>query len=138
VQLPPSLSFAEGVVSEFLTALRDRFAGLVVCEPRHASWFTPQAEQLLTSFQIARVAADPAVVPQAGKPGGSATLVYYRLHGSPRVYFSAYGDEFLQVVDDQMRAVAEYSVPAWCIFDNTAEGEATRNAVNVWSRLKTL
>ena len=41
-------------------------------------------------------AADPAVVPPAAEPGGWDGLVYYRLHGSPKVYYSAYPDEHLE------------------------------------------
>jgi uncharacterized protein YecE (DUF72 family) len=44
---------------------------------------------------VARVAADPAVVPEAVRPGGWTGLVYYRLHGSPRIYYSAYAPEYL-------------------------------------------
>lgn len=54
----------------------------LVCEPRHASWFTPEAEETLIELEVARVAADPARVPAAGEPGGWPGLVYFRLHGS--------------------------------------------------------
>ncbi len=39
VQLPPKLSFDEGVAREFFATLREVYAGFVVVEPRHASWF---------------------------------------------------------------------------------------------------
>ncbi len=42
VQLPPSLNWSESLTIEFFSALRRRFAGLVVCEPRHLSWFRPE------------------------------------------------------------------------------------------------
>ncbi|HUR55701.1 MAG TPA: DUF72 domain-containing protein, partial [Gemmataceae bacterium] len=80
VQLPPSLAFAAGVAGQFFEALRSRFDGDVVFEPRHPSWFEPAAERLVTGSRVARVAADPAVVPAAGEPGGWDGLVYYRLH----------------------------------------------------------
>ena len=67
-----------------------RTQGDVACEPRHRSWFTAEAERLLSGFRIARVAADPAVVPAAAEPGGWPGLAYYRLHGSPRMYRSPY------------------------------------------------
>ena len=70
IQLPPSLRFTEPLAQTFLTALRTRFHGSVVCEPRHQSWFSPAAEQLLHAFQVARVAADPARVPAAAVPAG--------------------------------------------------------------------
>ena len=67
-------------------------------EPRHASWFDPAADRLVTQYRVARVAADPAVVPAAAEPGGWDGLVYYRLHGSPKVYYSAYPDEYLEAL----------------------------------------
>src|SRR3954464_4905484 len=63
VQLPPSLSFQEGIADRFLRGLRERVRGGLVCEPRHRSWFTPEVEALLRELHIARVAADPALVP---------------------------------------------------------------------------
>jgi uncharacterized protein YecE (DUF72 family) len=87
VQLPPSLVYDPRIAADFFAALRRRFAGAVACEPRHRTWFDPPAERLLTEFQVARVAADPAVVPAAAPPGGGDGLVYNRLHGSPEMYY---------------------------------------------------
>ncbi len=94
-QLPPSLQFEPQIVKKFLKLLRDRFAGHVVWEPRHPSWFGDDATDLLISYEIARVAADPAVVSEAAVPGGCTGLVYFRLHGSPRRYYSSYDEHFL-------------------------------------------
>lgn len=135
VQLPPSLAFDNRVVGDFFTTLRQCFAGQVVCEPRHVSWFTPEADQLLSEFQVARVAADPSLVPQASIPGGWRGLVYYRLHGSPRTYYSAYSTDFLNTLAVSMIESATRSVPVWCIFDNTAAGAATSNALTLLERL---
>ena len=63
VQLPPKLSFDEGVAHEFFTTLRELHRGAVVLEPRHPSWFTASVDRLLRSFEIARAAADPPKVP---------------------------------------------------------------------------
>src|SRR5829696_9169777 len=57
VQLPPSLRFEDGVADTFLSELRSRVEGPLVCEPRHASWFTPEVEALLVELRIAHVAA---------------------------------------------------------------------------------
>lgn len=130
VQLPPSLAFDPGVAKAFFGQLRERFSGGVVCEPRHATWFTPAVDQLLSDFQVGRVAADPAPVPAAAEPGGWEGLVYYRLHGSPRIYYSAYSEEYLDALAARLRATG-----GWCIFDNTAAGEATRNALGLQARL---
>ncbi len=134
VQLPPSLAFDTRIVGDFFTTVRRQYDADVVCEPRHASWFAAEPETLLASFKVARIAADPAVVPQAAEPGGWTGLVYYRLHGSPEMYRSAY-------TPDRLRAIAVSLVNAvetattWCIFDNTALGAATSDALAVVERI---
>src|ERR1700733_758578 len=47
VQLPPSQSFDATVVTAFLDLVRQVYNGPVVCEPRHATWFSPSAASLL-------------------------------------------------------------------------------------------
>lgn len=130
VQLPPSLAFTPDTVSKFFRAFRERFSGLVVCEPRHASWFSPDAERLLTEFQVARAAADPALNQQAAGPGGWDRLAYYRLHGAPRMYYSTYSEDYLDNLAHSLSAAA-VTAEVWCIFDNTVEGAATINALGL-------
>ena len=115
----------------FFAELRERYAGEVACEPRHESWFRPNVERLLESFRVARVAADPAVASAATEPGGWDGLAYYRLHGTPRIYYSAYPPEFLRDVERRIAAMARPGADLWCIFDNTAEGHAVPNALEV-------
>jgi uncharacterized protein YecE (DUF72 family) len=135
VQLPPTLKFDAAVATAFFTSLRDRFGGATVCEPRHPTWFEPAADQILTRCRVARVAADPAVVPAAAEPGGWGGLVYRRLHGSPKVYYSDYTAEYRAALADRMVREAA-TAPVWCIFDNTADGHATVNALDVLVRTR--
>ncbi len=135
VQLPPSLDFDAAVAGGFFCALRDRTAVPVACEPRHASWFTAEADALLAGAGAARVAADPARVPEAGEPGGAPDTVYYRLHGSPRIYYSAYDEAYLAALAARLREHSDAGRRAWCIFDNTAAGAATANALDLLARL---
>lgn len=139
VQLPPSLEFVPAAAASFFAALRRRFAGALVCEPRHPGWFGAEADALLVDLEVARVAADPApgAVPAsvAAAPGGWSGLVYLRLHGSPRIYHSQYSADAL---DGYARALARHllrGVPTWCIFDNTAAGAATIDALALQQRL---
>ena len=131
VQLPGSLEFKQRIAREFFAALRARHAGAVVLEPRNVSWFTPAAELLLQEYRIARAAADPPVVPAAAEPGGWPGFVYYRLHGSPRMYFSSYSDDYLNTLASHLRMLARTDIPVWCVFDNTAYGVATGNALEL-------
>ena len=132
VQLPPRLSFDEGVAREFLTTLRELHRGPVVLEPRHAGWFTSAADRLLCDFEVARVGADPPKASeQAARPGGWPGLLYWRLHGAPRTYYSEYTESWLQAFKDQLQSYQGVTrdTEAWVIFDNTALGHATANAV---------
>lgn len=134
VQLPPGLAFDAAVAEPFFAALRGRFDGDVVVESRHPSWFQATAERLMVNSRLSRVAADPAVVDAAGLPGGWGGLVYYRLHGSPKKYYSDYPAEYLAALAAKLAAAAR-SAPVWCVFDNTAAGAATANALGLLDRL---
>jgi len=133
VQLPPSLTFDAAIADAFFGVFRDGYAGMAALEPRHPTWFTSGAERLLVAHRIARVAADPARSLDAGEPGGSPDVIYYRLHGSPRVYYSAYDKPYLDRLAAKLRAHARAGTTTFCIFDNTVLGAATLNALDVYT-----
>ena len=135
VQLPPSLAYDAGVAHSFFESVRARYAGGLVLEPRHPTWFTDEVEQFLVATRVGRVAADPPCGPVATEPGGWSGIVYYRLHGSPRIYYSNYEDAYLDSLATTLLAHARSGVPVWCIFDNTAHDHATTNALDLVRRL---
>lgn len=134
VQLPPSLAFEPRVAARAFALMCGAFAGRVVCEPRHPSWFTSSADALLVRFEVARVAADPPPVAGADVPGGWRGLSYFRLHGSPRTYWSTYDSLYLARLADRVRDAA-FTHDVWCVFDNTASGAAIENAWELSQRL---
>ena len=119
VQLPPSFAF-DSSRSPFFTELRSRFEwrSRARAETRvrglRATW-----KQFLFEHRVARVAADPARVPAAAGPADIDRIVYIRLHGSPRVYYSAYPPNSRRVRGGAWTKAAR-GVSTWCIFDNTA------------------
>jgi uncharacterized protein YecE (DUF72 family) len=134
VQLPPKLAFDAEIAESFFTGFGARARARLACEPRHPSWFDAEADRLLDRLGIARVAADPAVVPAAAEPGGWRGLAYWRLHGSPVTYRSSYEDR----LDDyaaRIRAEIDQGREAWCMFDNTLSAFATVNALELMERL---
>ena len=135
VQLPPKLVFDPAVAEEFFKELRGRTAMPIVCEPRHESWFGEPADRLLQSYEVARVAADPARVASAGEPGGWRGMSYYRLHGSPKMYYSAYATDFIAALAARVKEDAANRRNVWVIFDNTTLGAATRNALELAEEL---
>src|ERR1700712_4383813 len=136
VQLPPKLVFEEGTAREFFETVRELHSGQMVVEPRHASWFAPAVGRLLREFEVARAMADP---PQgsalAGEPGGWTGLRYYRLHGSPRKYWSAYEDDFLKDLAKKLKA-EKRAKEVWVVFDNTASNHALGNAIALREMLR--
>jgi uncharacterized protein YecE (DUF72 family) len=130
VQLPPSLKFGASA-PRFFDMLRNRFEGEVVCEPRHASWFERTADDVLEHFHVARVIADPPRIPAATEAGGWRELSYRRMHGSPRIYYSKYTTDAIAEIASGMTRDPKSAKSRWCIFDNTALGEATGNAFDL-------
>jgi uncharacterized protein YecE (DUF72 family) len=130
VQLPPKLAFDARVAEDFFTRLRQRFSCMLAVEARHPSWFLDGSTDLLRERGITRVIADPP----AGQPGPhvpTTSTIYARLHGTPRVYYSSYPDEYLQALAADMAEHTAAGRDVWCIFDNTASGAAVPNALSV-------
>ena len=126
VQLPPSLIFVEQTAAGFFDRLQGELHAACACEPRHPSWFTPQADALLTGLRVARVAADPARCPEAALPGGWRGLIYARWHGSPAMYRSSYAAAALAAHADLARLG-----DSWTFYDNTMLGAATADALGL-------
>jgi len=129
IQTPPGLAFDKTRTGAFLDACKAQIDASIVLEPRHDSWFTAAADHWLASRRVARVAADPEPAPGAGLPGGSEGQVYFRLHGSPHMYRSAYGTDRLKTILQRVAAAGEVGAERWVIFDNTASGAAAADAL---------
>jgi uncharacterized protein YecE (DUF72 family) len=135
IQLPPSLRFDDRLAAEFFAALRERTEVDIALEPRHATWFTADAEELMITHRIALVAADPSRDPSDGpgnipRPGGWPGIRYFRLHGSPQTYYSAYEPAFLETLAKQI-STESANQTTWIVFDNTAVGHAFANALEL-------
>ena len=84
---------------------------------------------------VSCVWADPA--PIAGiEPVHTPGLLYIRLHGSPRIYYSAYEAPFLDAVLARVIEAQSTNTEVWCMFDNTAAGEAIPNALALMKSLR--
>ena len=133
IQLPPGLSCDMAAAEAFFALFRNLYSGPAACEPRHPSWFDAKVGSMLKAYRISRVIADPAPAPDASRPGGFNGLLYIRLHGSPRMYYSSYTaqklDEIAATLSD---SAAEHR---WCVFDNTASGAALENALDLRERM---
>ena len=129
LQLPPSLAFDARIATTFFGVLRRRYSGEVACEPRHASWFSANLDALWQRYALAHVVADPAPTAADHPPGSTAPLRYWRLHGSPRTYYSSYNDAALRALVAEVSAGTPAGARAWVMFDNTAHGHAITDAL---------
>ena len=134
VQLPPKLDFDARVAADFFARLQDSFGCMIACEARHPGWFGEAATELLRERAVTRVIADPAKG-QEGPHVPTTGSIYARLHGSPRIYYSAYTPEYLARLAQDMAVHAAAGRSVWMIFDNTASGAALANALEVQSQL---
>lgn len=129
IQLPPSLAVSDAAISA-LQALAHRTATPIALESRHLSWFTAPVTSLMSDSGIALVIADPAIAPpieQRPRP----RLAYFRLHGTPRIYWSPYDDEQLRYWTQQIDQAAHHVQDIWVVFDNTAAGHALPDALRL-------
>jgi uncharacterized protein YecE (DUF72 family) len=82
------------------------------------------------------VLADPVRDERAQRPGGWPGLIYLRLHGSPRMYYSAYEPALITALAARIEAALHEGRSLWCIFDNTAAGAAAHNALALQQALQ--
>ena len=77
------------------------------------------------------MAADPPLLYTDLRPSGYPHLVYFRLHGSPRVYWSSYSDDFLHPLSEQVCDRLKAGEQVWVSFDNTAAGAGATDALRL-------
>ena len=135
VQLPPSLAFDDAVAPAFFASLRQSTPAPLACEPRHRTWFTEAAAGAMARHGVSFVRADPNPV-GLPPPVGGTEMTYVRLHGSPVLYRSAYPDEVLAAEAEALRESVRHGQTAWVVFDNTAQGEAVPNALDLLARVE--
>ena len=136
LQLPPSHRLDLRVASTFFRMLRRRSDAPLACEPRHASWFTPEATALLERYAVARVTADPPIAAASDPAGRASRWSYWRMHGTPRMYYSDYPEETLRHLAHDVAPRRMAPVVPWVIFDNTALGHAVANAARLQDILR--
>lgn len=96
-------------------------------EPRSQGFGSPAAIELLRKYNVALVVADTAGrYPQFDQV--TAELIYVRLHGSPRLYFSNYSESQLDQWAASVRRWRATGHSVYFYFDNTGAGHAPVNA----------
>ncbi|WP_235853934.1 DUF72 domain-containing protein [Mucilaginibacter terrenus] len=122
-QLPPSYNYTDEKLGKILNALNPAFKN--VLEPRHVSWWQPQIFDTLAAHNISFCGMSHPLLPQ--EVIQNTPSVYYRFHGVPDVYRSAYSTQALRQVVDTIKN-NKTTAEAWFYFNNDIEAYAIDNA----------
>lgn len=122
LQFPASQKFYKDRMEKMLETIRRTFFGIIAIEARNMSWASEDSISLMNQYKVSKVIADPEKCPgfEFGKEK------YYRFHGSPEIHRSSYSEEYLS---NLYKEINTFPGEVWCIFDNTAFGHATANAL---------
>jgi uncharacterized protein YecE (DUF72 family) len=129
-QLPPSTHYSEETLERVIGCIDPAFENTV--EFRHESWWRKDVYERLGKNNITFCTVGYPRLPETVVV--NTPVVYARFHGSPKLYYSRYSDEFLQSVAKQLRNNPGLK-KAYLYFDNTAEGWAVENAKEIRSLL---
>jgi uncharacterized protein YecE (DUF72 family) len=126
-QLPASLEQNLSRLNDFIDALRQLWPEVRQCiEFRHESWFDQQTASCLAEAGIAVCQSDALTWPIWEQI--TAGLVYIRLHGHERTYYSSYSDKELGLWAERIGQWLRQGYEVHVYFDNTADGAAPVNA----------
>jgi uncharacterized protein YecE (DUF72 family) len=127
LQLPPSLKINTERLDDFLERAASGWPMAV--EFRHASWYTPETNQVLDSHKTALVLHD--------KPGSKITtpnnapLVYVRFHGPKGDYGGSYTKAALSHWAAHLREWLKQGKTVYAFFNNDRGGYAVKNAATL-------
>ncbi len=113
MQLPPSLAYETTVAEIFFMEIRKVYGGGIALEGRQSTWCTQTASDALLSHRVSRVLAEPVRFEEGGWPAGDLSSVYVCLHGSSRMYYSAYARDILDSLATRLELAARSDGKVW-------------------------
>lgn len=122
-QLPAQLSYSYELLQKITQQLNPSFINVV--EFRHASWWQTKVYETLSSHNISFCGISHPLLPD--EVVANTENIYYRFHGVPHLYHSAYDNSFLQKVVNAISS-AKQAKQAFVYFNNTAQTAAIQNA----------
>lgn len=123
-QLPPRYIYSRERLELIVNSMRKEFTNVI--EFRDASWWKPVVFNRLKKEKLIFCGID-----YPGLPNDvivTNETAYYRFHGKPRLYYSAYKTNDLMTVADTISSNMKIS-KAFIFFNNTATAAAIKNAV---------
>ena len=122
-QLPPKYSFTAERLELIAKNMYKEFKNVI--EFRDPSWWIPQVFNGLRKEKLIFCGIDYPGLPNEAII--TNPTVYYRFHGRPRLYYSAYKKGELKLIADTLLANKKTTNP-YIFFNNTATHAAIKNA----------
>jgi uncharacterized protein YecE (DUF72 family) len=132
-QLPSKAAYTDELAQRLIESLDPSFTN--VAEFRHPSWWEADPQRLLARHNIAFVVQSyPPLLELPDEVVANTAVLYYRFHGVPELYKSAYHPEFLANIAKQVKAAGQVR-QAYLCFNNGIGGVGTHDARQVQALL---
>ncbi|PWK77220.1 uncharacterized protein YecE (DUF72 family) [Mucilaginibacter oryzae] len=125
-QLPTRLAYAEDRLERIMSQMDPGFSNVI--EFRHPSWWQPKVYERLAKQDVAFCGMSHPNLPN--QLIANTATIYYRFHGVPDLYRSAYPEQSLQQFADEVQENPKIK-EAWCYFNNDAAVAAIPDALNL-------
>lgn len=130
-QLPPSFHYSEENLEKVLNTIDDQFLNVV--EFRHSSWWIPNVFDILKMKNIIFSGVSiPKDIPDYFIINND-DFAYYRLHGVPQMFKSAYSTTELEKLANTIKS---YTGTSFIFFNNTFGIAGIKNALTLTENLK--
>ncbi|RZJ74879.1 MAG: DUF72 domain-containing protein [Flavobacterium sp.] len=129
-QLPPSFSYTPERLDLVINAVNTEFSNAV--EFRNESWWIPEVFDTLTANNITFCSVNYPKIPT--ELVETIPLVYLRLHGNPRLFYSEYSSEEIKNYAEAIKKAK--ADKCFVYFNNTADTGAIINAQEMKELLK--
>ena len=122
-QLPPKYIYTKDRLELIVKSMYKEFKNVI--EFRDPSWWSPEVFNRLKKEKLTFCGIDYPGLPNDAIVTNK--IAYYRFHGRPRLYYSAYNKNDLQKITDTLFANKNVT-GAHVFFNNTATQAAIKNA----------
>jgi uncharacterized protein YecE (DUF72 family) len=122
-QFPATFAYEHDHLERIVSLLDKSFINVV--EFRHLSWWQEKVYQAFSANNISFCGMSHPGLPE--ETVKTSDTLYYRFHGVPHLYVSAYETQQLDLFASEVRRLNP-SQEVYLFFNNTAEGAAVRNA----------
>lgn len=125
-QLPPSYHYSNEKLLLLISQLDLKFNNVI--EFRHSSWWNPEVINELSKNNITFCSVSHPQLPE--NIFTEFPVVYIRLHGRTKMFYSRYSNEQLMTINDSISEIKE-NKPLYIYFNNTADTSGILNALEM-------